>query len=616
MSKSCKNITKQILVASVAASLGVGPAFAIDNVQLRGSVNDSAPAIQLRNTIKIDQKNQTISLNLRDSDVKQVLRMLADKAGLNIVFHDSVSGKITLDLVNVSLNKAFEYVMTLNGLTYWQDNKTLIISSKNVAQGLGINRTEIKPIKIKYNDASMIVDFLNNNVFSYNRPDLSSANIAVANAGANEVIIFGNNNDVALAQKVIKYLDVKPSVKTFTISHGEISDIANKICKIAFTPSLSNNNNQGGSSGTAMQSAPMNNGTTIPTENKDIPTGSIVFCSSNTNTNQNAQNQNNSQQQSYNNPGSNNQSFSGIASTLKSLATPAFWVSGDYQLNQVTVYGGTEEQVKIAEDVVKKFDKKPPQAYMEISIIELTESGSKELSSNIIAHSKDASFGFNKGPMQVEYAHGSLHNEQGVGTILSNLNSYSYNKTLITSIQALIEQHKGKMLANPRIIATHGKTSVINISQDYVKTRKQETNASTSLNTIVSTNYEIADQGIKLDITPKISPDGYLSVDIKPSYTSVKEPVTEKGTDNLVATLLNKRDLELKNVRIKDGETLVLGGLIQETNNNKVYKIPVLGDMPIIGAFFKSTTTDHERSELIIMVTPKIIKDEGTVENI
>ena len=614
MSKSYKIITKQILVASIVANLSIAPAFSIDNIQLRGSVNDSAPAIQLRNTIKIDKKGRTISLNLRDSDVKQVLRMLADKAGLNIVFHDSVSGKATLDLVNVSLDKAFEYVMTLNGLTYWQDNKTLIIASKNAAQGLGINRTEIKPIKIKYGDAPMIADFLNNNVFSYNRPDISSANIAVANSGTNEVIIFGNNNDVILAQKVIGYLDVKPSVKTFTINHGDISDISNKICKIAFSPSLSNNSNSTGNGST--QSTPMNNGTTIPTENKDLPTGSIVFCNSTVNAS--TQNQNTTQQQQSS--GSNNQTFNGITSTLKSLITPAFWVSGDYQLNQITVYGGTEEQVKIAEDVVKKFDKKPPQAYMEISIVELTQRGSKELSNNWYGLTGSTAYKFDGEGSRYEFGSSKLSDSyldgvKGANNILKNLTDYGDGRrTIVGAVQALIEQHKGKMLANPRIIATHGKTSTINISQDYVKTRKQETNASSGQDTIVSTNYEIADQGIKLDITPKISPDGYISVDIKPSYTSIKEPVTENN--NLVATLLNKRDLELKNVRIKDGETLVLGGLIQEDNSNKVFKIPVLGDLPIVGAFFKSTTTEQSRNELILMITPKIIKDEGTVENI
>ena len=70
----------------------------------------------------------------------------------------------------------------------------------------------------------------------------------------------------------------------------------------------------------------------------------------------------------------------------------------------------------------------------------------------------------------------------------------------------------------------------------------------------------------------------------------------------------------MKNVRIKDGETLVLGGLIQENEVKSVHKIPVLGDLPIIGAAFRSSSTSKTKNELVIMITPNIINDgEGSV---
>ena len=72
--------------------------------------------------------------------------------------------------------------------------------------------------------------------------------------------------------------------------------------------------------------------------------------------------------------------------------------------------------------------------------------------------------------------------------------------------------------------------------------------------------------------------------------------------------------MDLKNVRIKDGETLVLGGMLQEVETKTVNKIPFLGDLPIIGAAFRSTATAKSKSELVIMITPNIINDgEGSV---
>ena len=77
--------------------------------------------------------------------------------------------------------------------------------------------------------------------------------------------------------------------------------------------------------------------------------------------------------------------------------------------------------------------------------------------------------------------------------------------------------------------------------------------------------------------------------------------------------MLQRRNLELSNIRIKDGETLVIGGLIQETESKTVAKTPVLGDLPVIGSLFRTTSTKNEKSELVIMVTPRIIKDTEDV---
>ena len=70
----------------------------------------------------------------------------------------------------------------------------------------------------------------------------------------------------------------------------------------------------------------------------------------------------------------------------------------------------------------------------------------------------------------------------------------------------------------------------------------------------------------------------------------------------------------MKNIRIKDGETLVIGGMIQEEDSKVVQKIPVLGDLPVIGTIFRTTTSRKTKSELVIMITPRIINDgDGAV---
>ena len=119
-------------------------------------------------------------------------------------------------------------------------------------------------------------------------------------------------------------------------------------------------------------------------------------------------------------------------------------------------------------------------------------------------------------------------------------------------------------------------------------------------------------------MTPFISPEGYVTLNIKPEYSTVADQVRTasevNGERDLAATLLSRRNLDLKNVRIKDGETLIIGGLIQETEQKTVNKIPLLGDLPVIGSVFRSTSTSKAKSELVIMITPKILDDgEGSV---
>ena len=72
---------------------------------------------------------------------------------------------------------------------------------------------------------------------------------------------------------------------------------------------------------------------------------------------------------------------------------------------------------------------------------------------------------------------------------------------------------------------------------------------------------------------------------------------------------INDTKLELKNIRIKDGETLVLAGLIKENETQTVQKMPILSDLPFIGAFFRGNATTKSREELVIVVTPHIVKD-------
>ena len=133
------------------------------------STYTSTPNVQSRvlsGDVRLTNRNDKITLSLRDSDVKQVLRMFADKAGMNIVFHSSVDGKVTLDLVNMPINDAFNLVLQVAGLNYYTQNNTLIILAKDNADNAAFSKQEMMVFPVKYVSAGKIANFLNNNVFS------------------------------------------------------------------------------------------------------------------------------------------------------------------------------------------------------------------------------------------------------------------------------------------------------------------------------------------------------------------------------------------------------------------------------------------------------------------
>ena len=552
-------ITLILLIIAITSFCGLNSAIAASSdIPIREKISDDVMRIELKGGVKIDDERQTITLNLRESNLRQVLRMLADKAGMNIIMDENSikeNDVITLDLVEVKLNKAFEYIMTMKKLTYWQDGNTIIIAGNDAAIDLSLNASEIRAIKIKYIDAQRIAAFLNTNIFNeVNRPNTSGSSIVKANPSTNEILIFGNKEDIKLAEEVIEYLDIKPQIKNYTVNYADPIVIASKICWMVFKSDEGEKNSS----------------------KADLEEGSesSIVCG---NTTESAE--------------------GGEAEDFK---TPSYWVLADTGINQITIYGGTSEQLNMANEIITNFDKREPQIYIEVSIIELSESGSKALSNSFNLYSSTENISFSDGTS-------ILNNFE----IFGGSQTHSINNPrLVSTINMLIEEQKGRVIANPRIIAANNSKSEVNISSDNISKTTTTVDADTNQTTV---DYTIsADEGINFSIIPKISPNGYVTLTLEPTFNSIKQQI--RNADNeIIATLLNKRELKTKSVRIKDGETLVIGGLIQEKESIAHKKFPILGDLPVIGVLFQNQSTVKSRSELILMITPRVIKDADEI---
>ncbi|HWS03707.1 MAG TPA: type IV pilus secretin PilQ, partial [Gammaproteobacteria bacterium] len=161
-------------------------------------------------------------------------------------------------------------------------------------------------------------------------------------------------------------------------------------------------------------------------------------------------------------------------------------------------------------------------------------------------------------------------------------------------LSAMQSEGKGEIISSPRVITANQKEAVI---RDGTEVPYQE--ASSSGATTVSFKEAV----LSLRVTPQITPDDRVIMDLKVNQDTVGELY---GPDQIPS--IDTRAVETQ-VLVENGETAVLGGIFIQENRNQVDKIPFLGDLPGIGVAFRNTTKIDNKSELLIFVTPKILKD-------
>ena len=568
-------------------------------------------SLKLKGDVSFIKNNPSISISLRDSDVKQVLRMFADKAGMNIVFHNSVSGTVTLDLVDVPLEKAFDMVMEINNLNYVVDDNTIIIAGAG-ASGFNFAKQDMTLVPVKYISAAALADFLNKNIYSMNKPGLSGSDIVTTNPVTNELIVFGTQNDVAIAKKIVEKFDKKPQTTVFKVNHTTPAEMADMICNMLLPASsgASGGSGGGGGGGAPAAPAPASTGGSATGGAAGIVTGAAADSGGGGSSGGIALN-----------GGTVACTLDGqLSGSVSSFGLQNLSVAYYPQLGTINVIGGSEHQIEMIKDFITQTDKKQPQAYLEVAVIELNESGSKTLQNNWTFLSNTFSATFNGDTTQTDPLHpifikGSGYEVWDVSgdepELVNTLTPFKGPVNISYAINYVVTNNKGRVVSNPRILITNGEEATIDVTQDYIESTESDQSAYTG-GTIATRDYNIADDaGIQISITPFISPDGYVTLNITPEYSTILEQVT--ATDSVgtyvAATLLSHRNLDLKNVRIKDGETLVIGGMIGENEHKTISKVPVLGDLPIIGTLFRTTNSTKEKNEMVIMITPKIITD-------
>ena len=161
-------------------------------------------------------------------------------------------------------------------------------------------------------------------------------------------------------------------------------------------------------------------------------------------------------------------------------------------------------------------------------------------------------------------------------------------------INALVTDGKAKILSRPNVTTIQGREAVINVGSSVPVPKISSTNTATT------TEFEYRDAGIILRYTPRINADGTITAQI---HTEVSTP---QYVEAMGAYRFNTRSADTT-VTVRDGEPMIIGGLIGAEESKSVSKIPFLGDLPILGALFRNHRKSKSESELIIFLTAHVL---------
>ncbi|MEW5857047.1 MAG: AMIN domain-containing protein [Cyanobacteriota bacterium] len=200
-----------------------------------------------------------------------------------------------------------------------------------------------------------------------------------------------------------------------------------------------------------------------------------------------------------------------------------------------------------------------------------------------------------------------------VGTVTAALPSLlQFPSRFLSSLRAQIQSGNAKILTDPTLVVQEGQSATVNLTQEVVGNIRRETET-TENTTNTTVTAEIKQAGLILNIrVEQIDDNGFVTLAVNPTVTAIggQQNIVVGDDINQIA-LLTVRNLNSGQLRLRDGQTLILSGIIQDSERTTVSKVPILGDIPLLGALFRSTNKVSQRQEVIVLLTPQIIDDSS-----
>lgn len=328
-----------------------------------------------------------------------------------------------------------------------------------------------------------------------------------------------------------------------------------------------------------------------------------------------------------------------IVRVLRSVLSKSGHVELEPRTNAIIVTDIPEVFPQV-EQIIAELDKKAPQVMIEAQIVEIDSNRSRELGfewggtsgelGSFRGGARDSTFPLNLprnlgnaqffDPLNptsgIKSALGSggdsgNSNSEGEGQLIADkgilLTSVLDLTALQITLRALVSRSEARFLGKPKILTLNNKSAVIQIgSLEALSLQQQQSSAAGGGGSLQSVGAERQPTGLILAVTPQINREGYITMLVQPSFTDIQEAAISRASQRVFNPIQRAASTL---VRVKNGQTLVMGGLLRSTETKVVRKVPFFGYIPIIGWLFTSSSNRRVNSDLVIFLTPTIVSD-------
>lgn len=284
-------------------------------------------------------------------------------------------------------------------------------------------------------------------------------------------------------------------------------------------------------------------------------------------------------------------------------------VVGDERTNSVTLIG-SPRQIDLATAQLVQLDARRRQVSVNVKIVDINLLGTDNFNTSFSFGIGDNFFQNGGGNAVINF--GRNNSPPGAGITTGN-NLRNFTSRFLAQLQASITNGNAKILTDPTITVQEGQTAQVNLTQEVPAGVRVEfvSAGGTGGTTIPVQTIETKDAGLTVLVRiERIDDNGFISLSVAPTVSAIAREL-DLGGGNRIA-FLNERSLTSGLIRLRDGQTLILSGIIQDSDTATVSKVPILGDIPILGALFRSTTKTNQRQEVIVLLTPQIINDAAS----